>query len=515
MAELGEALRKTPPGGAEGPDELPPRLLKELGVGARRFMLGIFNQSWREGVLPQAWRNAVIVPILKPGKPPGRVDSYRPISLTSCLGKVFERMVAKRLSHIAETRGLLTEDQAGFRGLRSTEDQVLRISQTVSDGFQAKPAKRSVLALLDFSKAYDTVWRTLLMSDLLAAGVPYPYIRWIGAFLTNRLGKVRLEGGSSEFRQFREGLPQGSVLSPLLFLFFIDGLRSRIRSSLTSMYADDVALLVTAASKEAAAAICEADVREVWRWSRERKLCLNLGKCEVGFFSPDPGESGWQPRIEVEGHALQFNPNPVFLGVVFDRTLSFRAQVDRVTGRMAAGARLLSAVSGQQWGWSGGDLRSLYRAIPLAAARYCAAGWQPWLASTAVQDLDRAQSRCLRRITGQYASAPLEAVRREAGFCSFLTLSRQEACIAWEKSLRLPAANPRRRVAEEVVRHRSKRNSWRKVATAESAALHLDRLPRAPLPVCTAAPWEWGGEGLQICLALRGGWTVRLKPKRS
>ena len=85
-------------------------------------MLCCFNRSWREGVLPHSWRNAVIVPILKPGKPASDVDSYRPISLTSCLGKVLERMVANRLSHIAELRVFLTEDQAMFRGLRSTED---------------------------------------------------------------------------------------------------------------------------------------------------------------------------------------------------------------------------------------------------------------------------------------------------------------------------------------------------------------------------------------------------------
>ena len=160
----------------------------------------------------RTWRNAIIVPLLKQGKPAGSVASYRPISLTSCFGKVMERLVSNRLTYLAEKGGLWCADQAGFRRLRSTEDQILRITQTVSDGFQQKPAKRGVLALLDFSKAYDLVWRTDLLGSLLSSGVPYHFIRWIRGFLTNRLAKVRLNGAHSRTRKFREGLPQGSVL---------------------------------------------------------------------------------------------------------------------------------------------------------------------------------------------------------------------------------------------------------------------------------------------------------------
>jgi hypothetical protein len=115
--------------------------------------------------------DAVIVPILKPGKPQGQFDSYQPIALTSCLAKVLERMVAKR--HLAESHGMLNSDQSGFRPQRSTEDQVIRLSQAISDGFQAKkPPNRTVLALLDFSKAYNKVWRADLLATMLRKGIP-------------------------------------------------------------------------------------------------------------------------------------------------------------------------------------------------------------------------------------------------------------------------------------------------------------------------------------------------------
>jgi hypothetical protein len=158
MEELVSSLKVGKAKGAEGPDGLVPQFLKNLGEVARSFMLDTFNKSWKEGVCPQSWRDAVIVPILKPGKPQGQLDCYRPIALTFCLAKLMERMVAKRLQHLAQSRGMLNSDQSGFCPQRSTEDQVIRLSQAISDGFQEKkPPNRTVLALLDFSKAYNKV----------------------------------------------------------------------------------------------------------------------------------------------------------------------------------------------------------------------------------------------------------------------------------------------------------------------------------------------------------------------
>jgi hypothetical protein len=193
---------------AEGPDRLAPQFLKNLGEVSSSFMLDTFNKSWREGVCPQSWRDAVIVPILKPGKPQGQLDSYRPIAFTSCLAKVMEHMVAKRLQHLAESCGMLNSEQSGFRPQRSTEDQVIRLCQAISDGFQAKkPPNRTVLALLDFSKAYNKVWRADLLATMLRKGVPVHYVRWIQGFLSNRQARVCLNRAYSWSWVIREGVP--------------------------------------------------------------------------------------------------------------------------------------------------------------------------------------------------------------------------------------------------------------------------------------------------------------------
>jgi hypothetical protein len=185
--KAGKALR------AERPDGLASRFLKNLGEVSRSFMLDTFNKSWRKGICPQAWKDAVIVLILKPGKPKGQLDSYWPIALTSCLAKVMERMAGKRLQHLAESRGMLNPDQFGFHPQWLTEDHVIRLSQAISDGFQAKkPANRTVLALFDFSKVYNKVWRADLLATILRKGVPVRYVRWIQGYLSNRQARVRL-----------------------------------------------------------------------------------------------------------------------------------------------------------------------------------------------------------------------------------------------------------------------------------------------------------------------------------
>ena len=166
------------------------------------------------------------------------------------------------------------------------------------------------------------------MSSLMNLGIPFPFVRWIRGFLTNRQARVRLNSATSGARLFREGLPQGSVLSPLLFLFVINDLRPRLQSDVTSMFADDVGLIAQSNSLDRAAAVIEEDVNEVHRWSKEKKLHLNIAKCEVSFFSPDPHEAKPErlPAIHVGPTPLKFIPTPVFLDVTYDRVLSVIAR---------------------------------------------------------------------------------------------------------------------------------------------------------------------------------------------
>ena len=203
---------------------------------------------------------ALIIPLLKAVKSPSDMASFRPISLTSCVVKVIERMHAERIYHLAEKNEWIADIQAGFRKGHSCTDQIIRVCQGIEDGFQQKPTfHRSVLVLLDYSKAYDTVWRERLLLSMADKGVPLRAIRWIHGFLRNRQARVRLNGETSKSKNFKQGLPQGAVLSPLLFMFFINNLAESLPNPDTqqltsakliySMFAEDCTLLASHAHR--------------------------------------------------------------------------------------------------------------------------------------------------------------------------------------------------------------------------------------------------------------------------
>ena len=144
-------------------------MLKHLDSTGRTAILCLINLTWRTGDIPKMWRNAILTPILKKGKPQDDLNSYHPISITSCLGKLAERMVNGRLYWWLETSGKLSKFQAGFRAGCRTEDQLFRLSQRIIDGFQAK--KHTTAIFVDLKQAYDTVWRKGLLLKMKDAGI--------------------------------------------------------------------------------------------------------------------------------------------------------------------------------------------------------------------------------------------------------------------------------------------------------------------------------------------------------
>ena len=274
-------------------DQMTTEFDKNMPLQGRERLLKIINASWHRGYTPNMWRRAIIIPLLKKDKDAEKVASYRPVSLTSCLGKIMERMVAARMMYLLEKDGKLNSNQAGFRALHSTEDQTIKLSQMIHNGFQQKPSQRTVLALLDFSKAFDKVWRVGLMRKLINIGLPHKMIAWINSFLRDRRAKVRINNTLSKSRSFKQGVPQGAILSPLLFLVYINDITETFSAEeicQTSMFADDIAVWCTHRSKESATMKLQLTVDKITSWSKRWKLELNPLKCETMLFTQDPGE---------------------------------------------------------------------------------------------------------------------------------------------------------------------------------------------------------------------------------
>jgi hypothetical protein len=157
-------------------------------------------------------------------------------------------------------------------------------------------------------------------------------------------------------------------------------------------------------------------------------------------------EPKWQPVVEVEGKQLGFNATPLFLGVKLGRTLSGKEQADRKAASLTKGSRMLTALSGSDWGWSSNLLRKVYQTSLLSGATYAGGGWIPWLSASGVDKLNQAQNRNLRIITRQLASTPTDTLRVEARFQSFGCLYDRAAATALQRSLRLDPATHLRAV---------------------------------------------------------------------
>ncbi|KAJ9436040.1 RNA-directed DNA polymerase from mobile element jockey [Diplonema papillatum] len=290
MAELEREINGLDPKKATGPDRIANLFVMHMGPLAKRALLHLVNLTWQEGTIPAGWRNAHLRLLPKPGKDKSRADAYRPIALTSNLAKVAEKVVNSRMKHLLfggyEGVDPIHPCQAGFTPHRSSEEQVAEVFTKVEE--QRLEGKTSIVMLFDFAKAFDKVDKGLLRLKLLKRRLPSRFIRWTSAFLRGRKAAVKIDDVVGEFSGFETGLPQGTVTAPLLFLCFVDDLaRSLTKLGVfVSLFADDLAVVVTGNSEAAARAEAQKVLDLVSKWTEENRMALSTGKTAAIIVHP-------------------------------------------------------------------------------------------------------------------------------------------------------------------------------------------------------------------------------------
>ncbi|MCG8432091.1 MAG: reverse transcriptase family protein, partial [Candidatus Omnitrophica bacterium] len=334
---------------APGPDKIRNEMIRHLGTTGKQVLLKFINKTWADGQLPKSWRTATIVPVLKTGKPPSELTSYRPISLTSCIGKLVERMVNSRLYCFLETNKLLNSTQAGFRKGCRTEDQLFRLVQNCKDGFQKENPRHTTAVFIDLQQAYDRVWRKDLFIKMHQMGIQGKMFNWIRAFLTNRTISTQYEGATSSKRTLEEGLPQGSALSCTLFLIFINDLTKYLKVS-TAMFADDLVIWTTqrfqwlARIKLNQALLTIANFCNLW------KLRVNSSKTVYTVFSTSPTTAKKPLSLRFNGNEVRKEETPVYLGVTLDRELKMTRFMETVKEKATKRLNLLKRLASTTWG---------------------------------------------------------------------------------------------------------------------------------------------------------------------
>ena len=320
------------PTSAPGPDEVHSRVLRELGRSLAYPLTLLYQRSLDTGMLPAVWKLGKVVTIFKKGDKhcPG---NYRPVSLTSVSCKVLESLIRDALMEHLTTYRLLSDEQHGFRPKRSCSTQLLAIIDAWSRMLEGGTSVEVVY--LDFQKAFDSVPHNRLLYKLGCYGVAGKLLSWIEAFLSNRWQQVTIGGCQSNLVPVASGVPQGSVLGPLLFLLYVNDLPDVV-SCPVKMFADDTKLF-SGVSTDSDAAAMQRDIDALVDWSDSWQMPFNKGKCKV--LHVGSGNSAFS--FHMSGELLESSPVERDLGVQVDTLLKFREQA---AAAIAKATRVLAVI---------------------------------------------------------------------------------------------------------------------------------------------------------------------------
>lgn len=398
-----QSRRNTSP----GLDDFPYILIKQLHISVQQIFLDILNALWCNQIIPDSWKTQCVIPILKPDKSPEQASSYRPISLSSCLGKLFENMIKVRLDWFVEANGIIPHVQYGFRRGRSCADSFISL---ISDLKYAKNLKsHTVCVFLDVQGAFDNVDPGILVNVMSDVGIPGQLCQWVYNFLNNRTLYVKYNNILHGPRTASKGTMQGATLSPLLYNLYTCEICKYVDSSCVNIlqFADDLVLYCSHRDLQVAIDYMNRALNQLQTYYNDKlHLKINATKSSLMIFGDD------DPNCDIVycGEAISRVSSKKFLGVIIDQKLSFEEHVRYVSKNALKGINIIRCLAGVSWGADPKILSILYKAIVRSHFDYSALAY---INSPHAKKLDVLQNKALRVISGAMCSTPIRAMEVE------------------------------------------------------------------------------------------------------
>ena len=445
---------------ATGPDQISQVMLKKAGDSIVPSLTQLFNLSLERGVFPSKWKKANVTPIHKKNDN-AVVDNYRPVSLLSCVGKLFEKAVFKYVFNFLRDTGAISLKQSGFMPGDSTVYQLTHLYHLFSEAINNQKIVRMVFC--DISKAFDRVWHTGLLAKLSRVGITGNLLKWFENYLSNREQRVVINGQSSEWKHIKAGVPQGSVLGPLLFLIFINDITNEVQSSEVRLFADDTILYVIADNPTESVDALNNDLQRIKLWA---------DKWLVKFSPPKTKSLTLSKKQKQRAPPLTFGNTPIeeidshkHLGVTLSHNLSWGEHIDDT---IASAGKRVDVLNALKFKLDRETLERLYLAFVRSKLEYASIVWDN--CTNEQRDLiEQVQYRAGKIVSGAINRTSKDIVYQELGWHRLAERRQNQRLKVFHKIVNgktpgylqseVPVADPNRenlRNAEHIPRIRGK-----------------------------------------------------------
>ena len=409
VEDIRESINELSSSSASGPDGVSALLLKKCVESLCKPLYQIYRKCMDTGTVPKSFKTSNITPIFKSGNK-GSAENYRPVALTSQLSKVFEKIVRNKMLIFLEKKGWLNNSQHGFRKGRSCVSQLIehfeKVVEYLNEGFNVD------VVYLDFCKAFDKLDFNVLLTKLKNCGVSGNLGKWLHSFLTGRYQFVTVNGFASILCAVLSGVPQGSVLGPLLFLIMINDINDNVQNAFLSSFADDTRMGM--AIKNPTDVKClQDDLDRVYAWANDNNMMLNSSKFELLKYGNDKLLKDAQNYTSSTGHPIDHSDSVKDLGVMMSVDCNFTSHIDYVVSKVN---KMVS------WALRNFQCRSkvfiltIWKSILLPHLDYCSQLWSPFR----VCDINRLElvQKCFLKKMSCYGDSSYWEILKNLGLYS-------------------------------------------------------------------------------------------------